>query len=52
LPVADLAESWNVSGDGTIYNVTLKKDLKWHDGHTITTADVAFTVGMMRSGVM
>jgi peptide/nickel transport system substrate-binding protein len=50
LPVADLAESWNVSGDGTIYNVTLKKDLKWHDGHTITTADVAFTVGMMRSG--
>ncbi len=49
LPVPELAESWNVSGDGKIYNVTLKKDLKWHDGRTLTSADVAFTVDLMRS---
>jgi peptide/nickel transport system substrate-binding protein len=49
-PVSDLAESWNVSGDGTIYNVTLKKNLKWHDGEALTTADVAFTVNLMSSG--
>ena len=50
LPVPDLAESWNVSGDGKIYNFTLKENLKWHDGKPLTSADVAFTVQLMRSG--
>jgi len=50
LPVPDLADSWNVSGDGKIYNVTLKKDLKWHDGKPLTAGDVVFTVGLMSKG--
>lgn len=50
LPVPDLADSWNVSGDGKIYNVTLKKDLKWQDGKPLTARDIVFTVGLMSKG--
>lgn len=50
LPVPDLAENWTISGDGKIYTVNLKKDLKWQDGKALTTQDVVFTVEMMRSG--
>lgn len=50
LPIADLAESWGVSQDGTIYNVTLRKDLKWQDGQPLTSADVLFTTGLLRKG--
>lgn len=31
-PQADLAESWAVSSDGTIYNVTIRPNAVWHDG--------------------
>lgn len=50
LPVADLAESWGISQDGKIYNFTLRKDLKWHDGQPMTADDVIFTVEMIRQG--
>ena len=30
--VADLAESWNISEDGTIYDFTLRPNLKFSDG--------------------
>jgi len=50
LPVSDLAESWGVSQDGTIYNVTLRPGLKWHDGQPLTSADVVFTVEKLREG--
>ncbi len=49
-PVADLAESWGVSKDGTIYNFSLRKNIFWHDGQPVTTRDVVFTVEMMRQG--
>ncbi len=50
LPVPDLADTWTISGDGTIYTVTLKNGLKWHDGKPLTTQDIAFTVDLMRNG--
>ncbi|GAP20124.1 ABC transporter substrate-binding protein [Leptolinea tardivitalis] len=50
LPKADLAESWGISQDGTTYNFTLRKDLKWHDGQPVTADDVIFTVETMRQG--
>ncbi len=50
LPTADLAEAWGVSLDGTIYNFTLKPDLKWSDGEPLTTRDVLFTIELMRNG--
>ncbi len=49
LPQPDLAESWGVNQDGTIYNFLLRKDLVWHDGKPITTEDVAYTLGLLRS---
>ncbi len=48
-PVSELAETWGVSLDGTIYNVQLREDAKWHDGKPVTCEDVAFTIEMMKN---
>jgi peptide/nickel transport system substrate-binding protein len=50
IPKFDLIETYGISQDGTIYNVTLKPDVKWHDGASLTTNDVLFTINMMRDG--
>jgi peptide/nickel transport system substrate-binding protein len=49
LPQPDLAESWGVSADGTIYNFTLRPTAVWHDGVPVTSEDVTFTVDLIRS---
>lgn len=49
LPVPDLAESWGISLDGTIYNLSLRRDAVWHDGQPVTTADVLFTIELIRA---
>jgi peptide/nickel transport system substrate-binding protein len=41
--VGDLAEKWSADETGTLYTVVLKPDLRWHDGHALTAADVLFT---------
>ena len=46
----DLAESWGISRDGTVYNFTLKSDLVWHDGEPVTSDDILFTIELMREG--
>lgn len=48
LPHADLAESWGVSQDGTIYNFTIRPNAVWHDGMPVTSDDVIFTIEMMK----
>lgn len=45
----DLAQSWSASEDGKKYTVTLKPDLKWHDGANISADDVVYTVGMIKN---
>lgn len=50
MPIPDLAESIRPSQDGIIYNVTLKPDLTWHDGESLTTADIVFTISLMQNG--
>ena len=40
----DLAESYTVSEDGTIYTFTLREKLTWHDGAPLTASDIAFTI--------
>jgi peptide/nickel transport system substrate-binding protein len=49
LPVGDLAESWGISMDGTVYNFSLREEALWHDREPVTTEDIIFTVDMMRS---
>jgi peptide/nickel transport system substrate-binding protein len=39
----DLARSWEVNDDETIYTFYLKDDIYWHDGIQFTAADVKFT---------
>ena len=49
LPTGDLAESWGVSQDGTIYNISLRPNVKWHDGTPLTANDVSFTIDLFRN---
>ncbi|MGB8213600.1 MAG: peptide ABC transporter substrate-binding protein [Anaerolineales bacterium] len=49
VPQPDLAESWGVSSDGTIYNVTLRANAIWQDGTPVTSDDVLFTLNLLRS---
>jgi len=42
-PQPDLAESWTVSDDGTVYTFKLREGVKWHDGQPLTADDVVFT---------
>ncbi|MCZ2128338.1 MAG: peptide ABC transporter substrate-binding protein [Anaerolineales bacterium] len=39
----DLAETWQVSGDGTIYTFTIRANAKFHDGRAVTAQDVVFS---------
>jgi hypothetical protein len=43
MPHADLADSWGVSQDGTIYNFTIRPNAVWHDGTPVTADDVIFS---------
>ena len=38
-----LAESWEVSEDGTVYTFHLREGVVWHDGEPFTAEDVVFT---------
>ncbi len=40
----DLAESYTVSNDGTVYTFILKDNIRFHDGSKLTSADVMFTI--------
>ena len=49
IPQPDLAESWGISADGMIYNITLRANATWHDGTPVTSDDVLLTLNMLRS---
>lgn len=51
LPRPDLAESWGISQDGTVYNFTLRPNAVWHDGQPVTSDDILFTLDIIRTGV-
>lgn len=42
-PEPAIAERWEISEDGTIYNFYLRKNAKWSDGKPITSADVVYS---------
>ena len=49
LPQPDLAESWGISKDGTVYNFSLRTNALWHDGMPVTSADVDTTIEFLQS---
>lgn len=40
----DMAESYKVSPDGLVYEITLKDDLLWSDGEVVTLLDVVCSI--------
>jgi peptide/nickel transport system substrate-binding protein len=42
--VPDIAEGWKVSDEGETYTITLRSDVRWHDGKPLTAEDVVFTI--------
>ncbi len=48
IPQTDLAESWGVSKDGTVYNFSLRTDIYWHDGEVFDSRDVLFTIILLQ----
>lgn len=51
-PTPWLAESWDVSADGTEITYALRGDVRWHDGTPLTAADVAFSFEVYRDDVV
>ncbi len=47
--VPDLAENYEISEDGKVYNVYLRDNLFWSDGQPLTTDDVIFTVETLQN---
>ncbi len=45
----DLATNIKVDSTGTIYTVTIRPDVRWQDGVSLTAKDVAFTVGLIKN---
>ena len=51
-PQPELAESYGVAVSGDIFNIKLRENAYWHDGTPVTSADVAFTIELMRNAEM
>lgn len=44
--VPHVAESVTVSDDGTVYNIIVRNDIRFHDDTPLTARDVAFTIAL------
>ncbi len=41
--IPDLAETWEVSDDGTVYTFHIRENAKFHNGRAVTAQDVAYS---------
>ena len=48
--IPDLAESYKISADGKTYEFTLRDKLFWPDNKPLTSADVIFTLNLIKDG--
>jgi peptide/nickel transport system substrate-binding protein len=42
-PIPDLAQSWEINEDSTVYTFHLAPNVQWHDGQPFSSADVKFS---------
>src|SRR6056297_94710 len=47
--VPGLADSWEISGDGTVYTFTLREGVTFHDGTAMDAEDVKFSLDRARA---
>ncbi|WP_440865003.1 ABC transporter substrate-binding protein [Symbiopectobacterium purcellii] len=47
-PQPQLATSWDISPDGKTYTFHLRQGVKWHDGQPFTSADVAYSIQLLK----
>jgi len=47
-PQPQLATGWTIADDGLGITFHLRQDVKWHDGLPFTSADVAFSIGLLK----
>ncbi|MCB0061437.1 MAG: ABC transporter substrate-binding protein [Caldilineaceae bacterium] len=45
----ELAESFTVSDDGTVWTFTIREGIAWHDGEPLTAADIAFSYNLYKN---
>ena len=45
----DLATNVKINETKTVYTVSIRPDVKWHDGVKLTASDVAFTLNLMKN---
>lgn len=50
--IPDLAESYTVSEDGTLYTFTIKQGATFHDGTPVTADDVIFTINAIQNPLL
>lgn len=50
--VPQLAESWEISDDGTVYTFKIRQGVKFHEGGDLTPSDVAYSLqrGLLQGG--
>lgn len=45
-----LADSYEISSDGSLLTIHLKQDVYWHDGAVFTAADAVYTANLIKYG--
>ncbi len=48
-PKPSLATEWSISPDGKIYTFKLRPNVKFHDGKPFTSADVAYSIQLLKT---